>query len=107
MNAFAFASHADGLMIFPAIGLGFAVPALVYALTKTGAISIRTGLAMRFYETMIFTDWPREGVRLALTAFASGAILEIYPRGISPETMVPPRFGSRLTKRRGSSTTGL
>ncbi len=38
MNAFAFASHADGLMIFPAIGLGFAVPALVYALTKTGAI---------------------------------------------------------------------
>ena len=38
MNAFAFASHADGLMIYPAIGLGFAVPALVYALTKTGAI---------------------------------------------------------------------
>ncbi len=38
MNAFAFASHADGLMIYPAIGLGFAVPALVYALIKTGAI---------------------------------------------------------------------
>ncbi len=38
MNAFAFASHADGLMIYPAIGLGFAVPTLVYALTKTGAI---------------------------------------------------------------------
>jgi hypothetical protein len=38
MNAFAFASHAEGLMIYPAIGLGFAVPALVYALTKTGAI---------------------------------------------------------------------
>jgi hypothetical protein len=38
MKAFAFASHADGLMICPAIGLGFAVPALVYALTKTGAI---------------------------------------------------------------------
>ena len=38
MNAFAFASHAEGLMIFPAIGLGFAVPALVYALTKSGAI---------------------------------------------------------------------
>ncbi len=37
MNAFAFASHAEGLMIYPAIGLGFAVPALVYALTKTGA----------------------------------------------------------------------
>ena len=27
MNAFAFASHADGLLIFPTIGLGFAVPA--------------------------------------------------------------------------------
>jgi hypothetical protein len=38
MNAFAFASHAQGLMIYPAIGLGFAVPTLVYALTKTGAI---------------------------------------------------------------------
>ena len=38
MNAFAFASHAQGLMIYLAIGLGFAVPALVYALTKTGAI---------------------------------------------------------------------
>jgi hypothetical protein len=38
MIAFAFASHADGLLIFPTIGLGFAVPALVYALTKTGAI---------------------------------------------------------------------
>jgi hypothetical protein len=43
MNAFAFASHADGLMIFPAIGLGFAVPALVYALTKTGAIMFFAG----------------------------------------------------------------
>lgn len=38
MNAFAFASHAAGPMIFPAIGLGFAVPALVYALTRVGAI---------------------------------------------------------------------
>jgi len=38
MNAFAFASHAEGSMIYPAIGLGFAVPALVFALTKTGAI---------------------------------------------------------------------
>lgn len=37
MNAFAFASHAEGLMIYPAIGLGFAVPALVFALTKTAA----------------------------------------------------------------------
>jgi hypothetical protein len=40
MNAFAFASHADGLLIFPTIGLGFAVPALVYALTITGAIML-------------------------------------------------------------------
>lgn len=38
MNAFAFAAHANGLMIFPAIGLGFAVPALVYALTRVGAV---------------------------------------------------------------------
>jgi hypothetical protein len=37
MNAFAFASHAQGLMIYPAIGLGFAVPALIFALTKTAA----------------------------------------------------------------------
>jgi len=44
---------------------------------------------MRLFQTMIFTDRPREGVRLALTTLASGAILEIYPRGISPETMVP------------------
>jgi hypothetical protein len=40
MNALAFASHADGLLIFPTIGLGFVVPALVYALTKTGAIML-------------------------------------------------------------------
>ena len=90
MNAFAFASHADGLMIYPAIGLGFAVPALVYALTQDGRDHVfRTGLAMRLFQTMIFADRPRNGVRLALTTFASGAILEIYPRGISPETMVP------------------
>jgi hypothetical protein len=44
---------------------------------------------MRLYQTMIFADRSREGVRLALTTLASGAILEIYPRGISPETMVP------------------
>jgi len=37
MNAFAFASHAQGLMIYPAIALGCAVPALIFALTKTGA----------------------------------------------------------------------
>ena len=47
---------------------------------------------MRLFQTMIFADRPREGVRLALTTLASGAILEIYPRGISPETMVPLVF---------------
>jgi len=49
----------------------------------------RTGLAMRLFQTMIFAGRSREGVRLALTTLASGAILEIYPRGISTETMVP------------------
>jgi hypothetical protein len=44
MNAFAFASHAQGLMIYPAIGLGLAVPALVYALTKTGAVMFFAGV---------------------------------------------------------------
>jgi hypothetical protein len=37
MNAFAFASHANGLMIYAAIALGCAIPALIFALTKTGA----------------------------------------------------------------------
>ena len=37
MNAFAFASHAQGLMLYPAIGLGCAIPALIFALTKTAA----------------------------------------------------------------------
>jgi len=37
-ECFCLASRAEGLMIYLAIGLGFAVPALVYALTKTGAI---------------------------------------------------------------------
>jgi hypothetical protein len=37
MNTFAFASHAHGLMICPAIALGCAIPCLIYALTKTGA----------------------------------------------------------------------
>jgi hypothetical protein len=38
MNAFAFAAHADGLMIYPAIGLGLAIPALIYALAKVAAV---------------------------------------------------------------------
>ena len=37
MNAFAFASKAEGFMILPASALGCAIPALIYALTKTGA----------------------------------------------------------------------
>jgi hypothetical protein len=37
MNGFAFAVHADGLLIYPAIGLGLAIPALVFALTKVAA----------------------------------------------------------------------
>ena len=43
MNAFASASHAHGLMIYPAIPLGCAVPALIYALTTPGAASPFTG----------------------------------------------------------------
>jgi len=37
MNAFAFASHATGQMVYPAIALGCAIPALIFALTKTAA----------------------------------------------------------------------
>jgi hypothetical protein len=37
MNGFAFAVHADGYLIYPAIGLGLAIPALIYALTKVAA----------------------------------------------------------------------
>jgi hypothetical protein len=37
MNAFAFAAHADGFMLYPAIGLGLAIPALIYALVKVAA----------------------------------------------------------------------
>ena len=38
MNAFAFAAHADGLMIYPAIGLELAIPALIFALVKVAAV---------------------------------------------------------------------
>lgn len=34
LNAFGFAAHAEGLMIYPAIMLGCAIPALIYALTR-------------------------------------------------------------------------
>lgn len=34
LNAFGFAAHAQGLMIGPAIILGCAIPALIYALTR-------------------------------------------------------------------------
>jgi Domain of unknown function (DUF3387) len=37
MNGFAFGSHADGLLIYRAAGLGLAVPALIYALTRVAA----------------------------------------------------------------------
>jgi len=37
MNSFAFAAHANGWLVWPAIALGLAVPALVYALIKAGA----------------------------------------------------------------------
>jgi hypothetical protein len=38
MNAFAFAAHADGLLAYPTIGLGLAIPALIYALVKVAAV---------------------------------------------------------------------
>jgi hypothetical protein len=37
MNAFAFAAHATGYMIAPAVVLGLAIPAFLYALTRVGA----------------------------------------------------------------------
>jgi hypothetical protein len=37
MNGFAFAAYASGFLIYPAIGLGLAIPALIYALTKVAA----------------------------------------------------------------------
>jgi hypothetical protein len=37
MNAFAFTLNAEGWMIYPVIGFGLAVPALVFALTKVSA----------------------------------------------------------------------
>jgi hypothetical protein len=36
MNALAFSEHAQGLMLWRTIGLGLAIPALVYALTRAG-----------------------------------------------------------------------
>jgi hypothetical protein len=38
MNGFAFAAHADGLLIYPAAALGLAIPALIYALTRVAAV---------------------------------------------------------------------
>lgn len=37
MNALSFSEHSHGWMIYPAIGLGLAIPALIYCLTRTGA----------------------------------------------------------------------
>jgi hypothetical protein len=36
-NAFAFSAHADGWLAAPAIALGFAVPGLIFCLTKIGS----------------------------------------------------------------------
>lgn len=41
MNALSFSERAEGLMLWPAIGLGLAIPALVYALTRAGAALYR------------------------------------------------------------------
>jgi hypothetical protein len=38
MNGFAFAAHADGLLIYPAGALGLAIPALAYSLTRVAAV---------------------------------------------------------------------
>ncbi len=38
INALLFSQHAQGLMLWRAIGLGLAIPALVYALTRAGAV---------------------------------------------------------------------
>lgn len=37
MNAFAFSANAVGMMIYPAVAFGIAVPALIYSLTRVGA----------------------------------------------------------------------
>lgn len=37
MNAFAFAAQATGWMVGPAVVMGVAIPALIYALTRVGA----------------------------------------------------------------------
>ena len=37
MNAFAFAAQATGYMVAPAVVLGIAIPAMIYALTRVGA----------------------------------------------------------------------
>jgi hypothetical protein len=35
MNAFAFGSQAEGWWVYPAVGLGLAIPSLIYALSRT------------------------------------------------------------------------
>lgn len=34
LNAFGFAAHASGMMVYPAVALGCAIPGLIYALTR-------------------------------------------------------------------------
>jgi hypothetical protein len=43
LNAFAFGSAAPGWMLYPAVAIGLAIPALVYALTKIGAVMMLGG----------------------------------------------------------------
>ena len=38
MNALSFSEHVQGLMLWRAIGLGLAIPALVYAITRAGTV---------------------------------------------------------------------
>jgi hypothetical protein len=37
MNVFAFASHADGWMLYPAVLFGLAIPRLIYLFITIGA----------------------------------------------------------------------
>jgi hypothetical protein len=38
LNAFAFGAQSPGWLVYPAIVLGLCIPALVYALTRVGAV---------------------------------------------------------------------
>jgi len=40
LNAMSFAAHAEGYFVYCAIALGIAIPALVYALSRVGAVLV-------------------------------------------------------------------